>query len=156
MRFYMIRGRCVIFAVILLLLISLPLTACFQPENPDLSHIEGTECPDEKILEHIEKDFADYLSVTSKYDPERDGMTRIERCYGTYDGCVAIMFSMPEFAVLRNVEIAGSVFHYGGSNSIYVWKAGEFSLIEEAYAKGLVTAEQIAIIADIHNNRNYG
>ena len=156
MRFYVKRSRCVIYTVFILLLISLSLTACIQPENPDLSHIEGTECPDEKILEHIEKDFTDFMY--KDVDPELVDHDRFQmmHCYGTYDGCVPAMFS--GFVVTqahRQVEIAGSVIRYGDSNSIYVWKDGDFVLIEDAYAQGWLTAEQIATIADIHNNGKF-
>ena len=156
MFFCMKQKRCIIYTVCLILLCSLFLTACMQPESPDLSHIEGTECPDEKILEHIEKDFTDFMY--KDVDPELVDHDRFQmmRCYGTYDGCVPAMFS--GFVVThahRQVEIAGSVIRYGDSNSIYVWKDGNFILIEDAYAQGWLTAEQIATIADIHNNGKF-
>jgi hypothetical protein len=127
-----------------------------QPENPDLSHIEGTECPDENILEHIEKDFTDFMYKDvdpELVDPER---FQIMRCYGTYDGCVPIMFSgFLEHCALWDSEIAGSVIHYGDGNYIRVWKNGDFLPIDEAYTQGWLTAEQIKTIAEIHNNGKY-
>ena len=152
----LVKGRRYIFAALFLILFaSVVLAGCMGPENPDLSHIEGTECPDEKILEHIEKDFADYLAVTSKYDPKKDGLIPIEYCYGTYNDCVPVMFSLPSTGALREVEVAGSIICYRSGASIYVWNDGKFFLIEEAYERGLLTKEHVAKIAYIHNNIRY-
>lgn len=136
--------RLSLFVSLILLLTGL-LPACNASSSPQ------TEVTD-ALLKAIEKDFAKN-EYANGADPKIDGPWRIEYCYGIYSGCVAVMFSLPGSGVLRTVEIAGSVIHYRSSVSIYVWNDGRFFSLENAYNQGLLSKEDVAQIADLHNKR---
>lgn len=140
-----LRRLCLLVSLILLLTVMLP--ACSASSEPP------TEVTDE-LLDRIENDYAKYRYANGA-NPEIDGPWSIEYCYGIYNGCVAVMFSLPGTGLLRDVEIAGSVFRYRSSISIDVWNNGEFISVEDAYNRGLLTQEDIAQIADVHNNKRY-
>lgn len=52
-------------------------------------------------------------------------------------------------------EIADSIILYRNSLSILVWKNGSFMSIKEAYDQGMLSKEDVAKIAKIHNNDRY-
>jgi hypothetical protein len=138
-----LRRLCLWVSLILLYAALLP--ACATSSKPP---VEVTD----ELLAQIEDDYAK-CRYTNGANPEIDGPWRIEYCYGIYSGCVAVMFSLPGSGVLRTVEIAGSVIHYRSSVSIYVWNDGRFFSLENAYNQGLLSKEDVAQIADLHNKR---
>ena len=69
--------------------------------------------------------------------------------YGTHNGYVAF-FMLGENTVVTIVEIAGTTFEYGYDWTIYLWKDDRFHEMVEAYEQGLLTAENIRAIGQIH------
>ena len=138
--------RLSLFVSLILLLTGL-LPACNASSSPQ------TEVTD-ALLKAIEKDFAKN-EYANGADPKIDGPWHIEYCYGIYDGCVAVMFSLPSCGVHWEDEIADSISLYRNSLSILVWKNGSFMSIKEAYDQGMLSKEDVAKIAKIHNNDRY-
>ena len=70
-------------------------------------------------------------------------------CYGNFDGSIVI-FSPGMLAVVTSKEIAGHIFSYGSSFSLTCYHDGVFYPLEEAYEKGLISADEIGIAAERH------
>lgn len=136
-----LRRLCLLVSLILLFAVLLPACSA-SSELP-------TEVTDE-LLERIEKDYAQQQYANGA-DPNIDGPWIIEYCYGIYDGCVAIMFATGVHFIERDVQIGEHTIHYRDTNSIYVWKAGDFFLLEDAYAQGWLTDSHIQTIVRIQN-----
>lgn len=140
-----------IVAVILLLLICITAFSSCAPKTPGA----GNETSLDKLLKQIESDYLSELKKSGGYDPNVDGVYRVKNYYGTYNDCVPVMFSMPETGAMKEVYIAGVVFHYTGSNTIIVWRDGEFFSLNEAYELELLTKDHIKAIASVHNSGKY-
>lgn len=140
-----LRRLCLLVSLILLFAVLLP--ACSASSEPP------TEVTDE-LLAQIEKDYAKH-----RYDnganPEIDGPWHIEYCYGIYNGCVPVMFSLPSCGVIWKDEIADSIILYRSSLSILVWNNGDFLSLNDAYEQGILSCEDVAKIAKIHNSDRY-
>ena len=120
------------------------------------TNVPNVEKPSDDLIKRIENDYSAYLlSQNDGYNPNLDGIYPIEAYYGEIAGWVPIMFRQPQTGAIRKVELAGYTFWYQGGNSIQVWKNGEFFYLDEAYEKGFLTTEHIAIIAVIHNKGLY-
>ena len=146
MKFLTNRKR-LCFWVVPILLVGVLLPACAASSAPP------TEVTDE-LLAQIEKDYAEYQYANGA-NPEIDGPWPIEYCYGIYNGCVAVMFSEPAFCMGWEDEVADSVFRYRDGSFIYIWNNGTFERITEAYEQGLLSKEDVAMIAEIHDNVRY-
>ena len=111
------------------------------------------EEPSEELLQRIEDDRDDYYREIN----EEELPNKILSYYGEYDGCVPVIFRKPIPGTIldRRVEVAGSVIKYTDPLDIIVWKDGDFYSLEEAYELELLTKEQIAVIAEIHNLNQY-
>ena len=70
-------------------------------------------------------------------------------CYGKFDECIVI-FSPTMLAVLSSKMIADEVFSYGSSFVLYGYHDGVFYSLEEAYEKGFITKDEVAIAAECH------
>lgn len=81
------------------------------------------------------------------FDPEndQDGI----RYYGTYDD-YDIIFMQTFLNAFSGKEIAGQAFRCQTSFVIYAYKDGAFLLLEDAYDDGLISADAIKTIADLH------
>ena len=105
------------------------------------------------LIKRIEYEYAIYKTVMfgirygAIYSP-----APIEFCYGIFDGCIPVTFYLSAAFDSHEITVAGCTFHFQSSNFFFVWRNGQFCFIEEAYERGWLTAEQVAEIADIHNN----
>lgn len=133
--------------VVLILLVGVLLAAGTASSEPP------TEVTDE-MLSQIEKDYAKYQYANGT-NPEFEGPWPVEYCYGIYNGCVAVMFSESCYCLGWEDEVADSIFCYRDSSYIHIWNNGTFLCIAEAYEQGLLSKEDIAMIAEIHNNVRY-
>lgn len=71
------------------------------------------------------------------------------RYYGTYGDCVVLFGAGVQQAVETKL-IAGEEFTYNRSFALEVYQGGEFTILEQAYAHGLVSKEQVSLIAEYH------
>ena len=122
---------------------SIPSTTSENAESDPLS---------EELKKQIVEDFVAY-ELGDDYVPREHGIFRIERYYGSYDGAVAVMLNgafdfIPE---VRVDKVADSEIYYAYGTSIQVWKDGKFFTMREAYEQGILTAEQVAEIANAHS-----
>jgi hypothetical protein len=82
----------------------------------------------------------------------------IEYYYGTYNGCVVVMITGAGhgyWQMTQLITVADSLFGYPDSKIIMVWKDGKFyELRNEVYDTGLLTKEDIAKIALLHEERS--
>ena len=133
---------------LIVLCVTVSLTSCLSPKQKEKAADGGLDSETSKIISKIENDY------NSKY-PSHEGLCKVKNYYGIFNGCVPVMFSVPETGALRDDCIAGNVIHYIGSNSIVAWCDGDFLTLTEAYEQGMLTEEHISSIADIHNNKKY-
>lgn len=82
------------------------------------------------------------------------------RYYGTFDGAV-VWFSAEDWETPRGFELGGSYFGFGFSSDFHMYKDGEYYPLMLAYNRGMISEEDLAIIAQRHWNcgsgyRNYG
>jgi hypothetical protein len=68
---------------------------------------------------------------------------------GTHNGFVAIFIPREEGAV-KIIEVAGITFGSGSLWMLLLWKDGSFLSMPDAYAQGILTAENIKAIAEFH------
>ena len=74
-----------------------------------------------------------------------------ERYYGTYGDCIVIF--MPGFLQANWTEtIAGEEFTHSVIFGLKVFYNGEFLTLEQAYEQGLISKEQVSLIAEYHRN----
>lgn len=73
------------------------------------------------------------------------------RYYGTYGDCI-VLFRRPlcTMDVVSSITIADETFNYPYPFQLFAYRDGEFAELKDAYANGLVTAEDISQIADLH------
>lgn len=69
--------------------------------------------------------------------------------YGTYHDCV-VLFSNGQLAAETEIEVAGYVIVNGSSFILTVYKDGHLYDIKEAYDLGLITQEDVGMIARVH------
>ena len=71
------------------------------------------------------------------------------RYYGIYGDCVAV-FQPTMLCWVETKQVADSEFTYSSSFVIWIYHDGEFCTIEEAWEQGLLTKEQVALMAEYH------
>lgn len=97
------------------------------------------------VIRQIESDFSKTM--------EEEGTYLVSRYYGAFNGAVPVMMSgYGTDSGSHEDTVADSVFHYTDGDSIKVWEDGKFYSMEDAYAQGLLTKEQVATVADRHKN----
>ena len=69
------------------------------------------------------------------------------RYYGTYGDCVAV-FQHTMLSWVETKHVADSEFTHSSSFVIWIYHDGEFCTIEEAWEQGLLTKEQVALMAE--------
>lgn len=127
----------------------------FDPKYKTFPQESPVAPPSEELVRQIEDDYFAYSHEEGKYDPAIDTKAPVKYYYGVYNDCVPVMFAEPETGMGRSVAVADSYFTYPGSNSIQVWKNGQFFSMEDAYGRGLLTKEHVAQIADLHADGKY-
>ncbi len=73
----------------------------------------------------------------------------IDAYYGTYNGKDVFLHMSWGWAETE-IEVAGCVFWEAATFEIFVFDNGEFIILQDAYERGLLTAEQIGDIAALH------
>ena len=124
--------------LLLLLLAALLFVSCSQ----------AVKMPSDKTLRQIELDYGRYV-FGEEYDPAVHGDGSTSKCYGIYNGCVPMCFegyALSYAAVETTEEIAGITFEYGSSNTIQVWKDGNFYSMQDAYDQTYLTTEDVQTI----------
>ncbi len=136
-----------------------------QPETPPVTESDTTTEPPETtdlpsrlsdLLALIEADYLAYHVEQNGFDPTKNPPLTVSGFYGVFNGAVAVM--MGGFAhadVCLDGVVADSVIHYGDSNTIQVWKAGVFYELDEAYEGGLLTKNDVELIALWHNHNTF-
>ena len=71
------------------------------------------------------------------------------RYYGTY-GDVVVLFTSGNIDVFTRIYIAESVFEHSSGCRLYVYYDGTFIDLSKAYEQGLISAENVAKVAEIH------
>lgn len=71
--------------------------------------------------------------------------------YGTYGDCVVI-FMPGIMQVIHSVTVADEEFTYSVYFTLQVYYNGEFMYLDQAYEQGLISKEQVALIAEYHRN----
>lgn len=82
------------------------------------------------------------------------------RYYGTFDGCV-VWYSGENWETASSFELGGYVFDYGSNTNLHAYKDGQYYTLQSALYNQLISAEDLAIIAERHwsfgkGYRNYG
>jgi len=112
----------------------------------------------EELYEQIINDYTTRLQTENNYDPEEYLPFEVIEYCGTYNGAVAVMLDgggLSYLAVIVVDEVADVSIHYGSSNQIWLWKDGDFLTVKEAFEQGVLTADNVSEIADIHNGGRY-
>ena len=71
------------------------------------------------------------------------------RYYGELEG-YDIMFQSLPLDMIETKTVAGQNFVHGSMFQIYAYRNGSFTKLEDAYSKGMLSAESICDIAVIH------
>ncbi|MBP3568098.1 MAG: hypothetical protein J6J44_00500 [Lachnospiraceae bacterium] len=71
------------------------------------------------------------------------------RYYGIYGDCIAV-FESTMLCWVETKQVADSEFTHSSSFVIWIYHDGEFCTIEEAWEQGLLTKEQVALMAEYH------
>jgi hypothetical protein len=86
------------------------------------------------------------LPIEESFPYRVDSFWLMTKYYGTYGDSVVLNI-MSQF--VYSIFVGGQVFPFG--SHIYVWRAGEFYTLREAYNSGLFTEEDIRDIAYYNN-----
>lgn len=128
---------------------------CEEADVERANHVPDTfaeTMPHELAALRQEFESAWQKEMKHDFDWERFGQTRY---YGTYDDCVVVFNASPMSAITTK-EIAGETFSYNVYFTLHVYYNGTFTTLEQAYGHGLISKEQVALIADYHRNaENY-
>ena len=73
------------------------------------------------------------------------------RYYGTYNGAV-ILFEPTMLAAVTTKTIAGCEFSHGSSFVIHAYSDGKLLSLEDAYNANIISADEVAEIAEYHKN----
>ena len=113
------------------------------------------EQPPKELLERIAADYTAKIDRETGKKWEADWFVQVY--YGVYGGAVPVMMNgMVAFPdIVTEEEVAGFHFKYGNTNTIKIWKNGTFYSLKEAYEQGVLTAEQIGILAGIHAEETF-
>lgn len=111
--------------------------------------------PDEKLTEEFEaalkKKFPDTFKGNVQWATVgADGKVISGYiCYGVFDGCI-VYFDLAQLPVESCIIVANCKFAYPSSFGIRVCKGGVLYMLDEAYEKGLISENDIELIAKRH------
>lgn len=117
-------------------------------EKPDIKEIESEQLLQVKqtyLDMKMESGYPDYMTTEN---------VCVEEYCGTYNGCIAMMFTDNEAIyaqAIRVVNVAGVRIRYNNANEIYAWNDGKIYTLEQAYVAGILSKSDIRNIRDIHN-----
>ena len=126
----------------------------YSIETKDVSTLENVNIPDnpsKELLDQIAGDFAAFLNKEFIFGLSAKELEEfyVKRYYGEYNGAVPVRVEGP-FIYTMAVElyvVAGYGIKNPDGNKIWVWKDGNFYLLNDAYENGILTEEDIANIA---------
>lgn len=78
------------------------------------------------------------------------------RYYGIIEDYVVLIKYNADMGAYGNSEIGDSQFEFPYGGQMYLYKDGEFFLLKSVFAEGLISNEQVAIIADRHRKYEVG
>lgn len=110
------------------------------------------EEPSGELLERFDAETDAYKKRQPRYDPDYDYPYYIDRYYGRFGDVVFLLMSgggEGYACVLTSETVAGYEFHYSDSNTIRVWAHGSFVRMKLAYEQGIISKEQVAVIAQV-------
>lgn len=116
-------------------------------KSVDNSYVPPAFVPlaDEKALK-IKQDFLLlYKDEAERYGSGVEDIT-IREYFGTYNGCSVMFIDTPWWGYMDSFwseEIAGYTFGYGSSQTLDVYRDGEFVSLKEAYEKGWLSKNDI-------------
>lgn len=131
------KNSYIIIAIILLMLVCC--TSCGGKDTEPLS---------DKLWTEMQASWLDEYKVKIPWDGETG-------YYGTYQEDVVVYIDVGPLAMITEITVAGVKFSWPSSFVIRVYSEGEFSNLETAYEKGLVTQEDVSSIADKHEDYLY-
>ena len=121
--------------------------SCNQNED-DLSY------PSQKLLSRISADYRNHLIETRMIDETSSAQCKIVRCYGMYNGSVAVIIECSELLYPERVgsieEIAGITL-FDDPQRIEIWKNGDFYFLSNAYENKILSKRDVWEIAKKHN-----
>lgn len=128
-------------------------------ESNDYSDII-VEKPTEEIKYQLRSELLLYLQENDNVYPNTtvDEFDPYVRYYGNIDGVTAINTGGWQLCWEHDtdVEVAGVIFHhFSAYYEIEIWHEGGFYSLEDAYEMGIVSAEQLAKIAHVHNENKF-
>jgi len=109
------------------------------------------EAPSDELLKRFDAESDAYQKRQPHYDPKYQYPFYIERYYGRFGDIVFLLMGGGGLAyadVITTETVAGYTFQYPDSNTIRVWAYGTFVSLEDAYEQGIITKEQIGVIAN--------
>ena len=75
----------------------------------------------------------------------------VQRCYGTVNGCTVFLI-MRALLAPETKTIAGYEFFYSSCFGLYCYKDGVLCSLQEAYDNGLLTKDDVGVLAERHRN----
>lgn len=150
---------------VIFLLLSL-LVACAQPapaaDERELSVFELTIS--DEMKQKIQNAYYDWYEETHGFAARRaewnwedttDGRFSFEgyRYYGTFDACT-VWFVGGTADMVWDVTVAGSEFSHSAAGNLFAYRNGKHYTLEQAYALGYISAEDVAIVAQRHEAFN--
>ena len=87
--------------------------------------------------------------IAKDFNEQYNNPLYFDAYYGNYNGYEAFLRTSDTDRV-KDVLLAGEIFRYGYEWEIILWGDGGFLSIEEAYAKNLIKAEDVKVIAYYH------
>ena len=131
--------------------------------TPDIFYIKGVYCVlvgkdlDELISEYLEGDLSEYyrnvlIEAFWKNNPDAE-FASIRKYYGRFEsGAIVAMIDSGDYdEALWQEFIDHVVIQYTNGNRIIVLYNDEFYTLTEAYRQGFISAEELTVIADLHN-----
>ena len=120
-----------------------------SPKNPEKLSAEQENKIRRDWLSHCYGTQSDYPDAYNIDD------VSIERYYGSYNGCIAVMIfgdgGYPD--AMWDMDVAGIIFHYNSGNRIRIWHNGSIYGLDMAYGQGLLSKDEIRNIAYYHNGK---
>lgn len=122
---------------------------------PEETDVVGTDAPETDAIGTgavptlTEKEKDEIVKAYAGLNPEGGGVSSIT-IYGDFDGVLALMIYRSDMSytqALWDETVDGVTFHYTDGNYIVVYDGTSFMRLLEAFDKGLLTHEDLVLIA---------
>ena len=117
-------------------------------------NIDGMDYPDEKLLTRISTDYKNHLIETEMIDKNSTAQCEIIRCYGIYNGSVAVIIECQELwypGEIGSIKEVAGITLFDDPQRIEIWNNGKFYSLPNAYEKNLLSKQNVWEIAKKHN-----